>query len=281
MDLKQLKQLWRDEGFRPKKRLGQNFLIDKNVRDNILKEIPLTGKSVVVEIGAGFGVMSFTLADMCERLIAVEKDKKVCEIMTPLLESKGNVEVICDDILNVDLSSLTKGSGRVIVFGNIPYYISTPVIIRMIEQRECIDSVYIVIQEELADRIVSPPGSKIYGSISCFIQFYTKPEKLIRIKKNSFYPRPQVDSSLLKLEMLKKPSVSVKDKDLMFKIIRTAFSERRKKAINPLSGGKFPGFQREEWKRIFEECGIDPSSRAETLSLADYARLTDIIYNNK
>ncbi|MFC1480471.1 ribosomal RNA small subunit methyltransferase A, partial [Candidatus Omnitrophota bacterium] len=163
------------------------------------------------------------------------------------------------------------------VFGNIPYYISTPVIAKMIAERKCIESLYIVIQEELANRIVSPPGSKEYGSISCFIQFYTDPKKIFKIKKNSFYPRPKVDSCLLKLEMLPEPSVSVMDEGLMFKIIRKAFSERRKKIINPLSSKGFMSMDRSGWGEVLKSCGIDESNRAESLSLSDYAKLADTV----
>lgn len=271
--MKELKTLWREHDFRPKKRLGQNFLIDKNVRDNILQALPLTSESVVVEIGAGFGVMTFLLAERCDRLYAVEKDAGICRIMEPLFREKG-IDLINADILKTDLSGLV-GRQRGIIFGNIPYYISTPIMEKMIEQRQCVKAVYIVIQEELASRIASAPGSKQYGSISCFIQFYTAPRKLFKIKKNSFYPAPKVDSCLLELKMLSEPSVRVKDKDLMFRIIRKAFSQRRKKAVNPLSDGAFPSMVREEWVALFHRCGLDPSSRAEALSLADYARLSD------
>ncbi|MFH1552499.1 MAG: rRNA adenine dimethyltransferase family protein, partial [Candidatus Omnitrophota bacterium] len=185
------------------------------------------------------------------------------------------------DILDADLCSLTGGKERIIVFGNIPYYISTPVIAKMIEQRECIEALYIVIQEELANRIVSPPGSKEYGAISCFIQFYTDPKKIFRIKRNSFHPRPKVDSCLLKLEMLRTPSVLVMDEELMFKIIRKAFSERRKKIINPLSNKRFMSMDKSGWGEIFKSCGIDESNRAETLSLSDYARLADAVAVSK
>ena len=277
MDLKQIKQIYREHGFRAKKRLGQNFLVDKNVKNNILDALPLGGDRAVVEVGSGFGMMSFDLASRCGKLFAVEKDPDICEIMSPLFRERGNITLIRDDILQVDLCGLAERGGNIIVFGNIPYYISTPVIAKVIEQRECIDSSYIVIQEEVASRIVSPPGSKEYGSISCFAQFYTRPKKLFRIKKSSFYPKPRVESCLLALEMLREPSVRVRDEKLMFSLIRRAFSQRRKKIINPLSGAGFMSMEKGRWKEILEACGIDPSSRAENLSLSDYARLADAV----
>ena len=275
MDLKQLRQIWREHGFRPKKRLGQNFLIDKNVKNNILDALPPAADRTVVEIGAGFGVMSFDLAERCGKLFAVEKDSRICGIMDPVFRQKENITFTCADILELDLRALTGEQRHLTVFGNIPYCISTPVIVMMVEQRQCIDAVYLVIQEELADRLVSPPGSKQYGSISCFTQFYTGPKKLFRIKKNSFYPRPQVESCLLELEILRAPGVRVRDKELMFRIIRKAFSQRRKKIINPLSDGTFKSMNRDEWLAAFESCGLDASKRAENFSLRDYARLAD------
>jgi len=277
MDLKELRKIWEDNGFRPAKRLGQNFLIDKNVRDNILRALPLSAKGNVVEIGPGFGVMTFELAGRCARVFAVEKDGRVCDIMEPLFMDKGNITLIRGDILEADLGAITGMESGITVFGNIPYYISTPVIERMIEQRSAVESVYIVMQEELADRIVSPPGSREYGSLSCFVQYYTEARKLFRIKAASFYPRPKVGSCLLELKVLSSPAVKVRDEALMFAIIRRAFSQRRKKMLNPLSSGGFLGFDRAAWELVFREADIDASSRAEALSLAEYAALADAV----
>lgn len=277
MDITQLKELWRQHGFRPRKRLGQNFLVDKNVRDKILNALPSKQNSTIVEVGTGFGVMTSGLASGCREVFTVEKDSEICKIINPFFETSKNIHLFCDDVLNLDLCRLTKRTEGIIVFGNIPYYISTPLIEKMIEQRNCINSVYVVMQEELADRIVSSAGSKRYGSISCFIQFYTKADKLFKIKRNSFYPKPQVDSCLLKLDMLRMPSVPVKDEKLMFKIIRKAFSERRKKIINSLSRGEFMSMDRNAWDEIFKNCKINASNRAEDLALSDYAKLADAL----
>lgn len=277
MNLKELKQLWQEHDFHAKKRLGQNFLIDNNVRDNILDALSVEKDSVVVEIGAGFGAMTFGLADRCGKLFAVEKDRRTCAIMRPFFEERKNITLVNADILKTELSALTGRRRHITVFGNIPYYISTPIIEKMIEQKRCIDSLYIVMQEELVNRIISPPGPKEYGSLSCFVQFHAEPKKLFKIKKNSFYPKPKVGSCLLKLKMLRTPSVRVRDEGLMFRIIRKAFSQRRKKAVNPLSESEFSPINREEWKKILEACGIDASSRAENLSLLDYAHLADAV----
>lgn len=276
MEISRLKQIWQENGFRPKKRMGQNFLVDKNVRDNIIRTVVPNDDSTIVEIGPGFGAMTFQLAEGCGKLFAVEKDDTVSKIMKPLFEEKGNITLVNADILDIDLKLLTDRDENITVYGNIPYYISTPIIQRMIEQRSCISNVYLVIQEEVANRIVSPPGSKVYGSLSCYLQYYTKPEKLIKIRKNSFYPTPQVDSCLLKMEVLREPSVKVKDEHLMFKIIRKAFQQRRKKMVNPLSDGEFSRIDKAGWEIILNTLDIDEKARAEDISLKEYASITDL-----
>ncbi|MFH1665284.1 MAG: 16S rRNA (adenine(1518)-N(6)/adenine(1519)-N(6))-dimethyltransferase RsmA [Candidatus Omnitrophota bacterium] len=276
MMLKDLRQIWGESGFRPVKRLGQNFLVDNNVKNNILEAFGLEAGRTVVEIGSGFGVMSFEAAVRCGKLVAVEKDKRIYSIMAPFFEKAG-IELILGDILDLDICRIAGGVEHILVFGNIPYYISTPIIEKVIEERSCIDVVYLVIQEEYADRVISGPGSKTYGSISCYVQYYMRPKKLFKISKNSFFPRPQVDSCLVRFEMLPSPSVRTKDEKLMFSVIRRAFSQRRKKAVNPLSEGGFGTLTRSAWEKIFEECGISPSSRAEDLSLQNYAALADVL----
>jgi len=277
MDLIQLKQIWKENGFSPNKKLGQNFLIDKNIRNKILKSLPLGKEKTIIEVGSGFGVMSFSLAEVCGRLVAVEKDDRICRIMEPLFAAKKNIKFVNEDILKLDLFDITGKKRDVVVYGNIPYYITTPLVAKIIEQRHIVDSFYLVLQEEVADRIIAPPGSKTYGSLSCFVQFYAKTSKLFKIKKTSFYPKPNVESCLLELKILKSPSVKVKNEKLMFKIIRKAFSQRRKKIINPLSAQDFLGIDKYKWEEILKKCQIPSSVRAENLSLEDYAMLADFV----
>ena len=276
MDISQIKQLAKEHGFRPNKRLGQNFLIDKNIKEKILSSLDFSNERTVLEVGPGFGMMTFDLAERCAHLIAVEKDPRLCEIMTSFFKEKDNIELICQDILDSDLSVLSKGE-RLVVYGNVPYYITTPIVEKMITERKHVSDLYMVIQEELADRLVASPGSKIYGSISCFVQFYTHAKKLFRITKGCFSPKPKVNSSLLHLEFLEEPSVKVKDEGFMFGLIRKAFSQRRKKILNSLSSGSFLDIDKEELKKLLLSCEIDPLRRAESLSLSDYAHLADKI----
>ena len=275
MNLTELKTLWKEHDYRPVKRLGQNFLIDNNIRDNILKNLNISLDDTVLEIGPGFCVMTFEIAGMCRKLYAVEKDGNICSMTAPLYKKHTNTELICRDILDTDIKSFPGKGERIVVFGNIPYYITTPIIEKIIEGRECVKSAHIVVQDEIARRVIASPGTKDYGSISCFVQFYTRVKRAFRISKNSFYPRPQVDSCLLSLEVLDTPSVEVEDEERMFTIIRKSFSERRKKILNPLSHGDFLGIDRKGWEDILTSCGIDPALRAENLSLTDFAKISD------
>ncbi len=281
MDLKQIRDLCKTAGFRPNKRLGQNFMVDNNTRKKIISSIRFRSSDTVVEIGAGFGAMTFLLAECVKKVIAVEKVARVYEIMKPIFQKKENIVFMNEDILKVDLERVRSSDNKLTVFGNIPYYISTPVIEKIIDQRAYVESAYIVMQEELADRIVASPGTRTAGSISYFVQFYTKPKKLFRIKKNVFYPKPQVESCLLELEVLSSPSVKVRNESIMFQIIRRAFSERRKMAINPLSSSGLLAEGRSGWERIFNKCQLDKSSRAENLSLKDYSFIADELYYYK
>jgi len=275
MNLTELKQIWRDNDFRPNRKLGQNFLVDNNVRDNILKAVSPKRDSVLLEIGAGFGVISLPVSLACGKLFAVEKDPAICAIMRQVLKERDNVELVEADILEVDICALA-GSG-VTVFGNIPYCITTPVIARIIEAAPCVQRAFIMVQEEFADRITARAGSRDYGSVSCFVQYHARVKKLFRISRNSFYPRPNVDSAFLAFSEIGTPAVSVRDEKLMFAVIHKAFSQRRKKVLNTISHGDFLSVDRPGWARLLGESGIDVSLRPENLSLSDYARLSDTV----
>ena len=278
MDISELKKILSESGLSPKKKMGQNFLVDRNIRDKILENVPLSKETTVLEIGPGFGMMTFAMAEECGRLYAVEKDAGICGVMTVPFKERGNIELINADILDLDIGSLDRGAGaELLVYGNVPYYITTPIIEKIIGARGMVSELYIVLQEELAERLLSPPGSRVYGSISCYVRYYSQIRKIFKIKKTCFYPKPQVDSCLIRLKMLKEPSVKVEDEGLMFRVIRKAFSERRKKAVNPLSDSAFMDISREKWQEIFRSCGIDPAARAEAISLEGYAGISDAV----
>ncbi|MCX5667188.1 MAG: 16S rRNA (adenine(1518)-N(6)/adenine(1519)-N(6))-dimethyltransferase RsmA [Candidatus Omnitrophica bacterium] len=239
----QLKAVFQKYNFSPLKRFGENYLIDGNVKDKIIAQAGAAAGDMILEIGPGFGALTLDLARSGAKVFAVEKDKKAFEILKEICGDKyPNLEIINNDILNFDLlsslrgaRSATKQSQKIKVIGNLPYYITTPVIEYIIENREIVESALILMQKEVALRLLAPEGSKDRSSISCFVQYYMKPEYLCTIDRNSFYPVPGVDSSLLRLNILHKPAHHVRDEAVFFKIVRGAFNQRRKCIINSLS----------------------------------------------
>jgi 16S rRNA (adenine1518-N6/adenine1519-N6)-dimethyltransferase len=254
----------------PNKKLGQNFLIDGNIRNKILDASGIKKTDTVLEIGAGFGALTEGLCDRAEKVVAVEKDRRLCESL--LMNNKApNLEVVNADILDylndIDISRKFK------VVGNLPYYISSPIITSLIEKRDLFSEIFVTIQKEFADRLVAVPGKKEYGSISCFTRFYTDPGVLFIIKRTCFYPAPKVDSSFVRF-LVRETGLYLTDEKKMFKIIRKSFEKRRKTILNALcSGGIF-----ESKKSLIdglEAAGISPERRPETISLSEYAALTE------
>ncbi|MFA6635747.1 MAG: 16S rRNA (adenine(1518)-N(6)/adenine(1519)-N(6))-dimethyltransferase RsmA [Candidatus Omnitrophota bacterium] len=276
MDIGKIKKECSLSGFRPDKRLGQNFLIDENIRRKILASLPLSKDISVVEIGPGFGMMTCELADMAKKVYAVEKDAELCRIMKDTFERKGNIKLIESDILEIDLAEIKKtAKAGLVVYGNIPYNITAPIIAKIIEARKYVTAAYIVMQDEVAERLCAAPGGKIYGNLSCFAQYYARTRRIFKISKNCFFPKPKVGSCLVSLHLMEKPSVRVKNEEAMFRIIRKAFSERRKKVLNPLSSGDFMDMDKRTWENVLKISGVDPTKRAEDISLAEYARISD------
>lgn len=265
---------------KPRKRLGQNFLIDKNIQEKIVHSCNLQESDVVLEIGPGRGEITQLLLAKAKKVIAVEIDKELCGLLSSKFSSSSNFELINQDILKttlVDLRGLQgglRGLGKLKVIANIPYYISTPIIAHLLRYKESIEAIYISLQKELAKRLAALPGNKDYGAFSCFAQFYSQPKILFPIKNSSFWPKPKVASSFVELKILSAPKVKVKDEESFFKIIRLAFSQRRKVLKNSLvkmvEGDKLIAHLK-LW-------GIKENARAEDLSLKDFARLADCLY---
>lgn len=268
---KQLKALWKEYGFRPVKRLGQNFLIDKNIRDKIIASLDLNTDETVIEIGTGFGELLPGLAARARKVFAVEKDKKIARILKATSRLPRNVTLLESDFLDLDIKALAGGK-RVIIYGSIPYYITSPIIEKIFRDIACIKAIYLVVQKEVAERITAPPGSKDIGRLSLYVQYYTEPKALFGIGRNCFYPVPKVESVLLKLEVLKEKKVTVKDEGTLFRIIKAAYGKRRKTIANSLlSAGK----EKADLLRLLERARVNPRERAETLRLADFARISD------
>lgn len=267
----EVKSLLRKHNIRPNKRLGQNFLIDENIQKKIIDTISLGKEDTVLEVGPGLGALTKDLSKSAKKLIAVEKDTRLYNFLLKNVAS-NNLELIHGDILKYDFSNLASHSLK--VFGNLPYYISSPILIHLIENRSFIDSVFITVQKEFAQRVVASPGSKVYGSISCFVQFYTQPHILFNIKRHSFYPVPLVDSCFLRLCIRRKP-LYLTDEGKLFKIIRGSFTKRRKTISNSLySTGMFSS--KEELLEKLKRVGILPNKRAEEISLEKFVDLANI-----
>ena len=271
----QLKDLFLKYNFAPLKRFGENYLIDANVKGKIILEAAVTKSDTVLEIGPGFGALTFDLASSAAKVFAVEKDKKAVSVFKELIGNKfKNLKLFNEDILEFDLKKISKGK-KLKVLGNLPFYITTPIIEYLIVNRHLINSIILVVQREVANRLLAEPASEYRGSISCFVQYYTRARYIRTIKRGSFYPAPEVDSSLVRFDILEKPSVSVKDEKLFFRIIRGSFNQRRKTIINSLSRKEVLDIAKGELAVILEKTGINPLSRPEDLSLQAFAKISD------
>lgn len=260
--------------FRAKKSFGQNFLINDDVLDRIVESCQLNPEETVLEIGPGQGVLTRALVPYVKRLIAVEKDKALVERLNA--EFNGNsVAIYHDDILRFDLGLLPP---RIKAIGNLPYYISTPIMQRVIANRERFSDLFMTVQFEFGQRLVARPGGKDYGSLSCYTQFYTEPRMLFKIASKAFRPQPKVESCFMHLAMRETPLFADVDEELMFRLIRQAFSQRRKKMSNCLHG-IVP--DKAEAANILTKAGIDPLTRPENLDLDAFVRLTRAIVNER
>lgn len=254
----------------PSKSLGQNFLKDKNVLQRIVGLAELTPGDEVLEIGPGLGALTEQLAKRAGRVVALEKDKKLIPHLTELSRKYKNVQIISEDSLDSDFRKLFKG-GSVKVVSNLPYSVSTPILIKLLETRDIFSSLVLMLQLEVGERIASAPGSKKYGSISVLLQTYFDISLEFRVPPSAFWPKPKVYSVVLKLTPLKNPRVDITDHKLYEKVIRSAFSSRRKMLSNSLQSG----FPKDSVLKALAESDIDPKRRAETLSIKEFGVLTE------
>lgn len=268
-------------GFKLSKSLGQNFLTDKNIIDRIVESAEIGPDDLVIEIGPGIGVITREASEAAKKVIAVEIDKNLIPILEETLGDCDNVEIINRDILKTDVNELIRNCKEcfsgVKIIGNLPYYITTPIIMKLLEDEVKADSITIMMQKEVADRIKAMPGTKAYGALSVAVQYYCTVEAVVNVPKDVFVPQPKVDSTVLRLSIREEKPVELADRDVFFRCVKAGFGQRRKTLLNSLMGVE--NITKEGVKQALEAAGIDPSRRAETLDLEEFARLSNEVYS--
>ena len=265
--------------FNFQKKFGQNFLIDEHVLDKIIRAAEITKDDYVLEIGPGIGTMTQYLACAAREVTAVEIDRALIPILEDTLKEYDNVSIINEDILKVDIAALAKekNGGRPIkVVANLPYYITTPIIMGLFESHVPLESITVMVQKEVADRMQVGPGTKDYGALSLAVQFYAKPKVVLNVPASCFMPRPNVDSAVIRLERFKTPPVDVKNEHLMFRIIRASFNQRRKTMLNSV-GNSGIGITKEALTNALETMGLPLTIRGEALTLEQFAQLSNLL----
>ncbi|MDC7301772.1 16S rRNA (adenine(1518)-N(6)/adenine(1519)-N(6))-dimethyltransferase RsmA [Agathobacter ruminis] len=271
-------------GFRFQKKFGQNFLIHPPTLEGIIEAAGVTKEDFVLEIGPGIGTMTQYLCEAAGSVVAVEVDKNLIPILEDTLQEYDNVEVINEDILKVDIAKLAQernGGKPIKVVANLPYYITTPIIMGLFESHVPLESITIMVQKEVADRMKEGPGSKEYGALSLAVQYYAKPQIMLEVPPSCFMPQPNVGSAVIRLTCHEKPPVNVQDEKLLFQIIRASFNQRRKTLANGLTNFGSFGLSKEELQQCIEELGVPTTIRGEALSLEQFAKLSNIIYEHR
>ncbi|MFW5631176.1 MAG: 16S rRNA (adenine(1518)-N(6)/adenine(1519)-N(6))-dimethyltransferase RsmA [Acetivibrio ethanolgignens] len=266
--------------FNFQKKFGQNFLIDTHVLDKIMEAAGITKDDFVLEIGPGIGTMTQYLCENAREVVAVEIDKNLIPILSDTLSAYDNITVINKDILKLDLNQLAKerNGGRPIkVVANLPYYITTPIIMGLFESHVPLESITVMVQREVADRMQVGPGTKDYGALSLAVQYYARPEIATHVPPNCFMPRPNVGSAVIKLICHEKPPVEVEDEKLMFKVIRASFNQRRKTLQNGLNNSPEIALPKEQITEVIKEAGLPAAVRGEALTLEQFAALSNCI----
>ncbi len=267
-------------GFRLTKSLGQNFLTDKNIIDRIIEGAQIGENDLVIEIGPGIGVITYETSLAARKVIAVEIDRNLIPILAETLAERDNIEVVNRDILKTDVNALIAEARekdpaieKVRIIGNLPYYITTPIIMKLLEEAVCADGITVMMQKEVADRIKAPAGNKTYGALSVAVQYYCEVEGVVNVPKEVFVPQPKVDSAVLNLKIRKEKPVELMDDQVFFQVVKAGFGQRRKTLNNSLMGVE--GITREIAGAALEAARIEPSRRAETLTLEEFAKLSN------
>ena len=279
-------QILQKYNFNFQKKFGQNFLIDTNILEKIIDSAEITKEDCVLEIGPGIGTMTQYLAERAGEVVAVEIDKNLIPILSDTLSAYSNVTIINEDILKVDINALCeeKNGGRPIkVVANLPYYITTPIIMGLFESHVPLKSITVMVQKEVADRMQVGPGTKDYGALSLAVQYYAKPEVVCQVPPTCFIPKPNVGSAVIRLSRYEQPPVQVQDENAMFSLIRAAFNQRRKTLVNALGNASFDGCKvkrlaKDDILGALETMELSPTIRGEALTLEQFAKLADLLF---
>lgn len=270
--------------FHFKKQFGQNFLIDSNILDKIVNAADLSQAAGALEIGPGIGTLTQVLAEQAGKVVAIEKDYRLLPILSDTLREYPNVHIHHADVLETDLRQLIRdqlADRKVSVVANLPYYVTTPIVMKLLEERLPLHAIVVMVQREVAERMAAPPGGKEYGALTIAVQYYSQPEVVCRVPKTAFMPQPNVESMVIKLKLRDQPAVAVADEELFFQVVKASFAQRRKTILNnlqnnlpnhlnlPKRGGK------EAILAVLDRAAIDPMRRGETLSLEEFACLTE------
>ncbi|OIJ17558.1 16S rRNA (adenine(1518)-N(6)/adenine(1519)-N(6))-dimethyltransferase [Anaerobacillus alkalilacustris] len=275
------KDILKKYGFTFKKSLGQNFLIDTNILNNIVDCADLENESGAIEIGPGIGALTEQIAKRCEKVVAFEIDQRLLPILKETLSAYPHVTVVHSDVLEADIHKVIRENFKenqdLMVVANLPYYVTTPILLKLLEEKLPIRGIVVMIQKEVAERIAAKPGTKDYGSLSIAAQYYAEARTEMIVPKTVFVPQPNVDSAVLKLTLRNEPPVKLKDEGFFFKLIRASFAQRRKTLMNNLTNNLYTKNEREKLEKVLQECEIDPTRRGETLSMEEFALLANAL----
>lgn len=274
---KTIKDIMSQYDFKFSKKFGQNFLIDKNIIDGICDGADINKNDGIIEIGPGIGVMTYEMCQRAGKVVSIEIDKSLIPVIEDNMKEFDNFELINEDVLELDLDKLIKEKFQglnVKVVANLPYYITTPIIMKLLEENLDIDKIVVMVQKEVADRLSSVPGKKDYGAITLAVDYYSDAKTILKVPRTVFMPSPNVDSAVVSLDVYKEKPVKSKDSDLMFRIIKAAFGQRRKTILNAINSANL-GISKDRIKEVFEEMDIDIRRRGETFSIEEFAKISD------
>lgn len=275
-----IKAIMQANGLTFHKGLGQNFLFDDFFLSKIVDSADITGEDTVLEIGPGLGVLTTRLAEKAKKVIAVEIDQNIVPVLQKLTIAYNNIEIINKDILKTDLKEILPEGEKVKVVANLPYYITSPIIMKLLTEGDFINTIVIMIQKEVADRIVASPSTKDYGALTVAVHYYSNPKKMVTVPAGAFIPPPKVDSTVLRLDIPETPKYSPKCEKTFFRVVKGAFGQRRKTLANALSSA-FNDFSKEEIREIITNCDLSETCRGETLDIEKFIEISDFLQNKK